>query len=130
MSDSEDAVAATAAIIIAVVGNQQVHRRERRFWVRPSLVRGRKKYDTDQFINDLLLDDEDALQLEYRSEMGFQNFFRMKHSEFEKLLQMIGSKIAKIDTTFRQSIPANKRLAVTLRFLATGDSYTSLGYLF
>ena len=56
MSDSEDVVAA-AAIIIAVAGSQQdrCRRRPRRFRVRPSLVRGSKKYSTEEFIKDLLL---------------------------------------------------------------------------
>ena len=80
MSDSED----VAAIIIAVVGSQQVRcrRRPRSFWVRPSLVRSRKKYSTEEFMNDLLLNDVDDLNLEYRCDVDFQNFFRMNNSDF------------------------------------------------
>lgn len=51
-------------------------------------------------------------------------------SDFEKLATIIGPQIAKRDTNFRETIPINERLAVTLRFLATGDSYTSLMNLF
>jgi len=36
----------------------------------------------------------------------------------------------KENTNMRKSVPVNTRLAVTLRFLATGDSYTSLQYTF
>ena len=86
MSDSED----VAAIIIAVVGSQQVRcrRRPRSFWVRPSLVGGRKKYSrpTEEFMKDLLLIDVDDLNLEYRCDVGFQNFFRMNNSDLENIL--------------------------------------------
>lgn len=80
-------------------------------------------------MKDLLLDDVDELNLEYRSDLGFKNFFRMKNSDFEHLLSIIAPKIIKKDTSFRQAIPASQRLAVTLRFLASGDSYNSLSYL-
>lgn len=45
-------------------------------------------------------------------------------------MHLIGPKIEKQNTTFRKAIPIKKRLAVTLCFLATGDSYSSLAYLF
>lgn len=61
---------------------------------------------------------------------GLQDLNRMSTSDFEKLATIIGPQIAKRDTNFRETIPINERLAVTLHFLATGDSYTSSMYLF
>ncbi|XP_037933215.1 protein ALP1-like [Teleopsis dalmanni] len=60
----------------------------------------------------------------------FHNFCRMSEMDFDKILKLISSKISKEDTKFRKSITPAERLAVTLRFLATGDSFTSLEYLF
>lgn len=54
----------------------------------------------------------------------------MSYSDFEFLLQKISPMISKHDTDFREAIPAKFRLAITLRFLASGDSYKSLHYLF
>jgi hypothetical protein len=39
-------------------------------------------------------------------------------------------KISKKDTAFRKTISVQERLALTLRFLASGDSYVSLQCLF
>ncbi|XP_029346317.1 uncharacterized protein LOC107883168 [Acyrthosiphon pisum] len=60
----------------------------------------------------------------------FQNFCRMSSEDFEFILTKIGPKISKQDTNMRKAIPIQERLAVTLRFLATGDSFVSLEYLF
>lgn len=60
----------------------------------------------------------------------FENFCRMSLEDFELLLRKIEPHISKKDTKFRRAIPAKERLAITLRFLATGDSYKSLHYLF
>lgn len=119
--DDDVALAACAAIIIGCVSRRR--RRPRRFWVRPSLKNGRQKYRTNDFINDLLQDEADDLNLEYRKDVGFTNYFRMNRSDFELLLGMVGPKISKENTNLREAIPASERLAVTLRFLATGDSY-------
>lgn len=56
----------------------------------------------------------------------FRNCIRMASEDFELLKCKIGPKIIKQDTQLRNAVPVDKRLAVTLQFLATGDSYTSL----
>lgn len=60
----------------------------------------------------------------------FHNFCRMSFTDFEYLLDKISPLISKQDTDFREAIPAKYRLAITLRFIASGDSYKSLHYLF
>ena len=60
----------------------------------------------------------------------YKNFTRMSPSEFEFLNNFIGEKISKKDTAFRKAISVQERLVLTLRFLASGDSYVSLQYLF
>lgn len=59
----------------------------------------------------------------------FDNFVRISRSDFE-YLQKISSTVAKKDTDSRDAIQVKVRLAVTLRYLATGDSYRSFHYLF
>lgn len=60
----------------------------------------------------------------------FENFCRMSTTDMQKLLERVGPMITKQDTFFRTAIGVKERLAVTLRFLASGDSYTDLSYLF
>lgn len=54
----------------------------------------------------------------------------MSVEEFDYLLDLISPLIQKKDTVMRKAITPFERLCVTLRFLATGDSYKSLMYLF
>jgi len=60
----------------------------------------------------------------------FRNFTRMTASDFELLLQLIGPSIKKQDINMRGAIPISTHLTVTLRFLAPGDSYHTLMYIF
>ena len=54
----------------------------------------------------------------------------MSREDFAILLEMIRPQIVKQNTVFREAIPPEVRLAVTSRFLASGDSYISLQYTF
>ncbi|XP_045024485.1 protein ANTAGONIST OF LIKE HETEROCHROMATIN PROTEIN 1 isoform X3 [Daphnia magna] len=81
----------------------------------------------------------------------FRNITRMSPTLFNKLLWMVGPSLLKKDTNMRRSIPVGKirileitkqilsnysinkteqRLALTLRFLASGDCMRSLSYSF
>lgn len=60
----------------------------------------------------------------------FRDFLRMTDRSFDYLLQLITPIISKKYTQFRVSISAGERLAVTLHYLATGQSFHSLQYFF
>lgn len=121
-------LAAAAALAAAtVIFSRQ--KRERRYWIKPSL-QARKRYSGSDLLKDLNEDDIDNLSYEVRCDGSFKNFLRMTSGDFEHLLIAIGHKIAKQDTSFRDAVPAREKLAITLRFLASGDSYQSLSYLF
>ncbi|XP_031334954.1 putative nuclease HARBI1 [Photinus pyralis] len=68
--------------------------------------------------NELLHEDPDA----------YRNFLRMDNDTFMELLTLIDDIIKKQDTQLRQSIPSDKRLAVTLRYLASGNTFRDLMY--
>ena len=49
---------------------------------------------------------------------------------FEHLLSLVGPIISKRNTHLRESISAELRLVITLRFLSSGDAQQSLSYSF
>lgn len=55
---------------------------------------------------------------------------RMSSERFRHLLSLLKPKICKQDTALCRAIPPAERLALTLRFLATGDAQQSLGFSF
>ncbi|XP_055714493.1 uncharacterized protein LOC129808727 [Phlebotomus papatasi] len=61
---------------------------------------------------------------------GHNDFLRMTSEEFEELLQIVGPYLQKKTTKMREPIPPKSRLIITLRHLATGESQSSLTYLF
>lgn len=56
----------------------------------------------------------------------FKQFFRLSSEQFDFLLDLIRPMISKKDTQMRKAISADTRLALTLRYLSSGDSYRSL----
>ncbi|KAL4113002.1 hypothetical protein QTP88_016711 [Uroleucon formosanum] len=82
MSCDEDALLAAAAFI--VIANKKIKKaKPRRFWVRPSL-QSREIYTKSHLLSDLISDDTDILNLEYKCNGGFRNFFRMSPSQFNE----------------------------------------------
>ena len=53
----------------------------------------------------------------------YRNILRVDLPTFETLLAAVEPKIARKDTVMRPSVPPAEQLTVTLRFLATGESY-------
>ncbi len=79
MFDKDDilfAASATTVVLLSAV-NVTLHLRRRchRFWACTSLLT-RKRYSAADFTRDLILNDEDLLSSEYKSGLGFHNFFR------------------------------------------------------
>nr|XP_023028001.1 putative nuclease HARBI1 [Leptinotarsa decemlineata] len=95
-------------------------KKSHKIWVRDWI----KQRENHNLINNLLE------KLEQEDEECYNNFLRMSAADFQYLLSKIKPEIEKQNTLMRNSVPAAEGLALTLRFLATGDSYHSLMYLF
>ena len=69
-------------------------------------------------------------ELALEGETNYQAFFRMNKVQFKYVVEAITAQIQKADTIMRQSIKPHERLAITLRYLATGESFQSLQFQF
>jgi hypothetical protein len=87
------------------------------------------RFWTPRFFNDGVQHGQNLLrELNIEDGSGSRSFVRMTKSDFEILLKKIGPIIQWKYTKYREAIPASIRLAVTLRYLVSGDSFTSLTY--
>jgi len=125
MEDEDLIIIASATCVIMEEASRVIRpiskqRRRRRWWM-TSLFKSREQYRGMDLMNDLKSEMEYGL---------FQNFCRMNPTDFEFLFNRVAPEISKNDTSFREAIPATERFMLTLRFLASGDSYTSLMYTF
>lgn len=68
-------------------------------------------------------------ELKSTSLNDFQNFLRMDNSVFEELLALVYPVIKKQDTLMRESINPRLRLSLTLRYLASGNTFEDLKFL-
>ena len=61
---------------------------------------------------------------------GYENFLCINNELFEELVHHVGPHIQRITTPWRQPLSVGLRLAITLRYISSGDSYMSLQYSF
>ena len=59
---------------------------------------------------------------------SYANYVRMAPDVYDEILQRIAPRLEKQDTFWRKALTPGLKLAVTLRYLATGDSYLTLQY--
>ncbi|KAK9870645.1 hypothetical protein WA026_008206 [Henosepilachna vigintioctopunctata] len=105
MSDSDSQIIIASAAFIILGQKLKNKRRKRRWWVTNSMQRR-----TLDNVGDTMTD------VQKQGESGqYQNFCRIAPEDFDHLLSLIGDKIRKSNTNFRDSIPAYDKLAVTLR---------------
>ena len=100
----------SVAVLVKRLRRRRTTKRKHRFWVRKWLQHREQFGAYKQLMQEMILLDISR----------YRNFLRMDSSSFEELLNKVGQKITFRDTTMRNAIPAGERLAVTLRFLATG----------
>ena len=58
----------------------------------------------------------------------FFHYFRMNPKKIDHLLTLVREQIEKKDTAFRKLFLAARQLAITLRYLASGETQQSLSY--
>ena len=81
---------------------------------------GKRKKGFVNILNELYVSDHE----------GFRRFMRMDQKQFNKLADLISVEIKKQYTKMRKPISPKERLALTLRYLATGETFRSLEYQF
>jgi hypothetical protein len=98
--------------------NRAIHQQKRRTkWVKEILLK-RNSEGTDAILIPKLLSDS----------ANYRNYFRMSKETFGVLLTALEPDLVRSNTVMRKSITASERLAVALRFLATGN-YNNYSYV-
>ena len=108
-----NALAVVAAITGYLLIRRRRQRRERTNWRDPFLdSKGFSEYHTVM------------QQLrEHNDKRRFQNFVRVSPDLFDQIVERVGPRVARQDTRLRLAIPVEQRIAIALRFVATGESY-------
>lgn len=109
--------------VVCNVTNNVINRNQRRkgrIWVNHWIRRRNGLGASNTLLRELALEDVNL----------YKNHLRMLPEKFEELLTLVEEKLKKRDTMMRTAIPPRLKLEMVLRYLATGDSFMSLQYLY
>lgn len=104
-----------ACVVVALLLKKK--KRKKRIWVKEWLKR-RNEFTHERLLNELRISEPN----------DFKNFVRLDAESFDQLLRLVEPHIKKKNTTMRDAIPPSQRLSITLRYLATGNSFEDLKF--
>ncbi|XP_069596081.1 uncharacterized protein [Ranitomeya imitator] len=116
-SDESSVVAAALVFEAARLQEERRPKRKRRMWTR-SWLQKRSTLSHMGLIR----------ELRDNNPHDFRNYLRMSEESFKIILSAVTPLIQRSDTPMRAAVPVDERLAVTLRFLATGRSLQDLQF--
>lgn len=120
---ANDDVAILSAICVLLMDEdkqKERRKRERSTWIRPWLARREERGFFHQLFKEISVEDTPA----------FFELMRMNKQNFRHLVDMLHCRLARRDTNMRHSIKPDEMCCLTLRFLATGESFRSLHFQF
>lgn len=117
VDEIEDLEIIWALVDCCEMANNLPNKRRRTEWVKPWWVERLERGSFSFLMNELSFDTS-----------SFLNYIRMNAETFNYILGEIENDIRKNDTLMRKSIPPAEKLAATLRYLASGESYKSTNY--
>lgn len=100
----------------AKTGKKRKCRRRRSVWTRPWILRRNEQGASNNFLREV--EEEDPVT--------YKNHLRLNSEQFDYLLSKVKTNIQKEDTILRPALPARLKLQIVMRYLATGDSFSSL----
>lgn len=104
-------------LLILILLRRRLQRRKyrKRFWIRNIYLNRKAKGEYHTLVREAMLFDHEF----------FFQMFRMIPSKFEELLGLVAPRITRWKAR-REAIGPEERLAVTLRYLVTGDAFISI----
>ena len=120
LADLEADLAEDDILIHHMEMRKRRRRKKRRWWVRPWVVRRPLLGQYTQLMRELEIEDE----------ASFKNFLRVEPAMFHELVERLAPRIEKVVTRMRRPLEPGLKVALTLRYLASGNDYHSLMYGF
>ena len=99
--------------IIALIRKRRKRDAERRVWA----------YVRNQNFFEDLMQSRDLIGL-------WPNYFRVEKTSFDRICDLVREKMTKEETNMRRTIPLEKRVAIGLYRLASGDTFIRISYAF
>jgi hypothetical protein len=112
---SREVVLAAANVLVEIL-RRRTHRgrNKRKCWVREWIKRREKLGASNTLLKELLEEDR----------ASYCNHLRVTSSQFTFLLRKVEGDIQRKKTVMRKPLSVRLKLEITLRYLATGDSFS------